>query len=182
MKDRDRGEIIRVIGTQYSSLPSKKGSQRSSRSPEQAFCSSEGDGRGDRGGTRRGRGRGGSGGQGRGPGKNNDNGGPQSNSISGRGRGGAGSTGSSGTNPTSRCFRCGKKGHVIKACTTKESDFVVRCGRCSGYGHDEKNCPSDVAVMAMELPTLEDDLTAEAEAYMVQGTGEKKMTARNREW
>ena len=33
--------------------------------------------------------------------------------------------------------------------------------------------------MAMELPTLEDDLTAEAEAYMVQGTGEKKLTARD---
>ena len=41
MKNRDRVEIARMVGTRYSTLPQKKGSQRSSRSPEQAFFSSE---------------------------------------------------------------------------------------------------------------------------------------------
>ena len=37
MKTRDRAEIIRIVGTRYSTLPQKKGLQRSSRPPEQAF-------------------------------------------------------------------------------------------------------------------------------------------------
>ena len=44
--NRDRAEIIRMVGTRYSTLPQKKGSQRSSRPPEQAFFSSGSGGRG----------------------------------------------------------------------------------------------------------------------------------------
>ena len=46
MKNRDRAEIIRVVGMRwYFTLPQKKGSQRSSRPSEQAFFSSESGGR-----------------------------------------------------------------------------------------------------------------------------------------
>ena len=37
MKNCDRAEIIRMNGTRYSTLPEKKGSQRSSRPPKQTF-------------------------------------------------------------------------------------------------------------------------------------------------
>ena len=55
MKNRDRAEIICMVGTRYSNLLQKEGSQRSSQPLEQAFFSSESDGRS---GARRGRGRG----------------------------------------------------------------------------------------------------------------------------
>ena len=55
MKNRDRAEIICMIGTRYSTLPQRKGSQRPSRPPEQAFFSSKS---GGWSGARRGRGRG----------------------------------------------------------------------------------------------------------------------------
>ena len=45
MENRDRAEIIRMVGTRYSTLPQKKGSQRSSGPPEQAFFSSKSGGR-----------------------------------------------------------------------------------------------------------------------------------------
>ena len=38
IKNRDRVEIIRMVGTWYSTLPQKKGSQRSSRPPERPIC------------------------------------------------------------------------------------------------------------------------------------------------
>ena len=49
IKNRDRAEIIRMVGTRYSTLLQKKGSQRSSRPPEQAFFTS---GSGERIGAR----------------------------------------------------------------------------------------------------------------------------------
>ena len=52
MKNRDRDEIIRMVSTRHSNLPQKKGAQRTSRQPEQAFVSSES---GNRSGARRGR-------------------------------------------------------------------------------------------------------------------------------
>ena len=52
MRNRDRDEIIRMVSTRHSNLPQKKGAQRSSRQPEQAFVSSES---GSRNGARRGR-------------------------------------------------------------------------------------------------------------------------------
>ena len=55
MKNRDRAKIICMVGTRYPTLPQKKGSQRSSRPPEQASFSSESGGRSD---ARRGCGRG----------------------------------------------------------------------------------------------------------------------------
>ena len=45
MKNRDRAEIIRIVGTRYSTLPLKEGSQRPSRPLKQAFFSSESGGR-----------------------------------------------------------------------------------------------------------------------------------------
>ena len=68
MKNRDRDEIIRMISTRYSTLPQKKGAQRSSRQPEHTFVSSKS---GDRSGARRGRGRRNGGGQSRGRGQVN---------------------------------------------------------------------------------------------------------------
>ena len=41
VKNRDRIEIIRMVGTRYSTLPPKEGSQRSSRPSDQAFFSGE---------------------------------------------------------------------------------------------------------------------------------------------
>ena len=52
MRNRDRDEIICMVSTRHSKLPRKKGAQRSSRQPEQAFVSSKS---GSRGGARRGR-------------------------------------------------------------------------------------------------------------------------------
>ena len=63
MKNRDRDEIIRMVSTRHSNLPQKKGAQRTSRQPEQAFVSNES---GNRSGARRGRDRRGGGRQGRG--------------------------------------------------------------------------------------------------------------------
>ena len=54
IKNRDRAEIILMVGTRYSTLPQKKGSQRLSRPPEQAVFSSES---GSRRGARQGCGR-----------------------------------------------------------------------------------------------------------------------------
>ncbi|CAN0370881.1 unnamed protein product, partial [Ascophyllum nodosum] len=34
--------------------------------------------------------------------------------------------------------------------------FVPRCTRCTGFGHEESSCPSDMAVMVMELPVSEE--------------------------
>ena len=56
MKNRDLAEAIHMIGTRYFTPPQTKGSQRSSRPPEQAFFSSE---NGGWRGALRGRGRGG---------------------------------------------------------------------------------------------------------------------------
>ena len=71
IKNRNRAEIIRMVCTRYSTLPQKKGSQRSSRPPKQAFFSSESGGQRS---ARRGRGRGREGTQDRGRGGNNNKG------------------------------------------------------------------------------------------------------------
>ena len=52
MRNRDRDETIRMVSTRHSNLTQKKGVQRSSRQPEQAFVSSES---GSRSGAQRGR-------------------------------------------------------------------------------------------------------------------------------
>ena len=128
MKNRDRAEIIRMVGTRYSTLPQKKGSQRSSRAPEQAFFSSES---GGRRGVRRGRGRGRRGTQGRGrgmdsnKGRGNSRGGGSSSAISS-----SGSSHGGGSRPHDRCWRCNRRGHINEKCTTKESDFLAKCFRC----------------------------------------------------
>ncbi|CAN0218825.1 unnamed protein product, partial [Ascophyllum nodosum] len=119
MKNRDRDEIIRMVSTRHSNLPQKKGAQRSSRQPEQAFASNES---GNRSGARRGRDRRNGGGQGRGRG-GNSHGGVGNNNSSGTPSGstsspvetqgssdGAGSLGGGGDGrhhiPSGRCFRC----------------------------------------------------------------------------
>ena len=178
MRNRDRDEIIRMVSTRHSNLPQKKGAQRSSRQPEQAFVSSESGsrsgarrGRDHRGGGRQGRGRGGSscGGVG-----NNNSSGTSSGStgssvgIQGSSNGGGSPGGSGGGRHhmhSGRCFRCRQRSHSKQDCTTRESDFVPRCTRCTDFGHEESSCPSDTAVMAMELPVSEEDPALEIQAF-----------------
>ena len=189
MKNRDRDEIIRMVSTRHSNLPQKKGAQRTSRQPEQAFVSSES---GNRSGARRGRDRGGGGRQGRGRRGNNGGGGGNNNSSgtpgggasssvgtqrSGDGSGNPGSGGDGRHNiPSGRCFRCRQRGHRRQDCTTRESDFVPRCNRCTGYGHEESSCSSDAAVLVVELPVPEEDLAVEAQAFAVSEAGKCSVT------
>ena len=189
MKNRDRDEIIRMVSTRHSNLPQKKGAQRTSRQPEQAFVSSES---GNRSGARRGRDRRGGGRQGRGRRGNNGGGGGNNNSSgtpgggasssvgtqrSGDGSGNPGSGGDGRHNiPSGRCFRCRQRGHRRQDCTTRESDFVPRCNRCTGYGHEESSCSSDAAVLVVELPVPEEDLAVEAQAFAVSEAGKCSVT------
>ena len=184
MRNRDRDEIIRMVSTRHSNLPQKNGAQRSSRQPEQAFASSES---GSRSGTRRGRDRRSGGEQGRGRGgsshggvgNNNSSGTPSGSTSSPVGTqgssDGAGSLGGSGDGrhhiPSGRCFRCRQRGHRKRDCTTRESDFVPRCTRCTCFGHEESSCPSDMAVMVMELPVSEEDLAVESQAFAATEAG-----------
>ena len=172
MKNRDRDEIIRMVSTRHSNLPRKNGAQRSSR---------------HRSGARRGRDRRNGGGQGRGRGgsshggvgNNNSSGTPSGSTSSPVGTqgssDGAGSLGGSGDGrhhiPSGRCFRCRQRGHRKRDCTTRESDFVLRCTRCTGFGHEESSCPSDMAVMVMELPVSEEDLAVESQAFAATEAG-----------
>ena len=189
MKNRDRDEIIRMVSTRHSNLPQKKGAQRSSRQPEQAFASNES---GNRSGARRGRDRRNGGGQGRGRG-GNSHGGVGNNNSSGTpslstsspvetqgSSDGAGSLGGGGDGrhhiPSGRCFRCRQRGHRRQDCTTRESDFVPRCNRCTGYGHEESSCSSDAAILVVELPVPEEDLAVEAEAFAVSEAGKCSVT------
>ena len=169
MKNRDRAEIIRMVGTRYSTLPQKKGSQQSSRPPEQAFFSCE---RVGRSGARLGRGRGRGGIQGRGRGGSSSMGG---GSNSGGGSSSASSSGGSshgdGSRPSGRCWGCIRSDHIREECTTKESDFIAECGRCSGFGHEESTCSSDAAVLAMGLSLSEEDLAVEAQVFVAKETG-----------
>ena len=189
MKNRDRDEIIRMVSTRHSNLPQKKGAQRTSRQPDQAFVSSES---GNRSGARRGRDRRGGGRQGRGRRGNNGGGGGNNNSSgtpgggasssvgtqrSGDGSGNPGSGGDGRHNiPSGRCFRCRQRGHRRQDCTTRESDFVPRCNRCTGYGHEESSCSSDAAVLVVELPVPEEDLAVEAQAFAVSEAGKCSVT------
>ena len=189
MKNRDRDEIIRMVSTRHSNLPQKKGAQRTSRQPEQAFVSSES---GNRSGARRGRDRRGGGRQGRGRRGNNGGGGGNNNSSgtpgggasssvgtqrSGDGSGNPGSGGDGRHNiPSGRCFRCRQRGHRRQDCTTRESDFVPRYNRCTGYGHEESSCSSDAAVLVVELPVPEEDLAVEAQAFAVSEAGKCSVT------
>ena len=189
MKNRDRDEIIRMVSTRHSNLPRKNGAQRSSRQPEQAFASNES---GNRSGARRGRDRRNGGGQGRGRG-GSSHGGVGNNNSSGTPSGstsspvetqgssdGAGSLGGGGDGrhhiPSGRCFRCRQRGHRRQDCTTRESDFVPRCNRCTGYGHEESSCPSDAAILVVELPVPEEELAVEAEAFAVSEAGKCSVT------
>ena len=91
VKNRHRTEIICMVGTRYSTLPQKKGSQRSSRPPKQAFLLSES---GGRSGARRGRGHGGR--SNKGGGNNSGGGSSSASSVSGSSHGG-------GSRPPGRC-------------------------------------------------------------------------------
>ena len=189
MRNRDRDEIIRMVSTRHSNLPQKKGAQGSSRQPEQAFVSSES---GSRSGARRGRDRRGGGRQGRGRGgsscggvgNNNSSGTPSGSTGSSVGTqgssNGGGSPGGSGDGRhhmnSGRCFRCRQRGHRKQDCTTRESDFVPRCTRCTGFGHEESSCPSDTAVMAIELPVSEEDPALEIQAFAATEAGKCSAT------
>ena len=169
MKNRDQAEIIRMVGSRYSTLPQKKESQRSSRPPEQAFFSSES---GGRRGAQRGRGRGRSGTQGRGRGGSSNKG--RFSSSEGGSSSTSNASGSShggGSKPNGRCWRCNRRGHIREECITKESNFLAMYARCSGFNHKERTRSSDAAVLAMELPMSVEDLTVEAQAFVAKETG-----------
>ena len=139
-----------------------------SRPLEQAFFSSES---GGRSGARLGRGRGRGGTQGRGSGGSRNKGG---GSISGGGSSSSssasGSSYGSGSRPPGRCWRCKRRGHIWKECTTRESDFIAECARCSVFVHEESTCSSDAAVLPMELPMSEEDLAVETQGFVVEET------------
>ena len=127
MENRDRAEIIRMVGTRYSTLSQKKGSQRSSLPPQLAFFSSES---GGRSGVRQGHGRSRRSTQGRGRGGSSNKGGGSSS------RGGSRSTSSAsgrsygaGSTPPGRCWRFNRRGQIREEGTTKEGDFIVECAR-----------------------------------------------------
>ena len=173
IKNRDRAEIIRMVGTRYSTLPQKKGSQQSSRWPEQAFILSE---NGSRRGARRGRGRGRRGTQGRGHGGNSKKGGGSSSAgDSSSASSASGSSHGGGSIPHGRCWRCNRRDHIREECTTKESDFLAKCARCSGFGHEKSTCSSDAAVLAMELLMSKEDLAVEAQAFVATRMQATKM-------
>ena len=139
-----------MVGTRYSTLPQKKGSQRSSGPPEQTLFLSES---GGCRGARRGRGRGRRGLQGRGRGGNSNKGGGSSSGESSSSASSASdSSHGGGSRPRGRCWRCSRRGHIREECTTKESVFVAKCARCSGFGFEESTYSSDAAVLAIELP------------------------------
>ena len=169
IKNCDRVEIIRMHGTRYSTLPQKKGAQRSSRPPDQAFFSSKS---GGRRGARQGRGRGRRGTQGRGPGGSSNKGGGSSSeggsssasSTSVRSHGG-------GSRPHGRFWRRNRRGHIREECTTKESGFLAKCARCSGFAYEESACSSDAAVLVIELPVSEEDLAVKAQAFVPKEIG-----------
>ncbi|CAB1110692.1 unnamed protein product [Ectocarpus sp. CCAP 1310/34] len=62
-----------------------------------------------------------------------------------------------------RCFRCGKMGHRIAECPTKESD-IIRCEVCKGFGHKKDRCTmeEEKAVIAVEMSQDELDIACEA--------------------
>ena len=169
MKNRDRVEIIHMVGTRYSTLPQKEGSQWSSRSLEQAFFSSESGGRSC---ARRGRDRGSGGTQGRGRGGSSSKvGGSSSKGGSSSARNGSGSSDGGGSRPPGRCWRCNRRGHIREECAKKDSDFIAECARCSRFGHEEGTRSSDAAVLPMELPMSGEDLAVEAHAFVANETG-----------
>ena len=156
MKNRDRVEIIRMVGKRYSTLPQKKWSQRSSRPPEQVLFSSESsDGRGAR--QAHGHGRRGTQGRGRGGScsKDGDSSSKGGGSSCGGGRSSANSASDSSHGGDSRshggCWRCNRRGHIREKGTTEEGDFFSKCVKCSGFGHEESTCSSDAAVLVMKM-------------------------------
>ncbi|CAN0523476.1 unnamed protein product, partial [Ectocarpus sp. 8 AP-2014] len=97
-----RGDLMRVTGTRYNTLCSQREAEKShTRAAEQAFIAADGAGKGEsRNRARR---------------KGNSN---------GKGKGNGNESGGGGAEKRARvrCFRCGKMGHRIAECPTKESD------------------------------------------------------------
>ncbi|CAB1100763.1 unnamed protein product [Ectocarpus sp. CCAP 1310/34] len=138
----DRAEIVRIVSTVHASLPERRKAPKGQRRAEHALLASDRSGGGgapDRGngGRRKGGGGGGGGGtqKGRGGGAKAGGGGGGGDDDAGSMRG--------------RCFRCGKKGHQVADCTESKP---VRCETCKGYGHDKSKCPTEEAVLVVEVP------------------------------
>ena len=175
MRNRDRAEIIRMVGTRYSTLPQRKESQRPSRPPGQAFFSSES---GGRSGAGRGRGRDPRGTKGRDRGRSNSKSGGSSSKGGCSSCGGGSSSASSasgnshggGSRTHSRCWRCNRRGHIKEECITKERGFLAKCARWCGFGHEKSASSSDAAVLAMELPISKEGLAVGAQAFVAKET------------
>lgn len=154
-----RSDIIRVVGTQYTSLCNKKEKegQRKKQVQQQAFFAGDGGGGGRGWQDNRGRG-----GKGRGRGGGNQKGtedGPSGGSSNSSSEAGGGAR---------RCYRCRRRGHIKPDCTTKECDFLPQCANCSGFGHKESSCPSETAMLAFQITEeefTEEELAVEVAAF-----------------
>ncbi|CAB1101382.1 unnamed protein product [Ectocarpus sp. CCAP 1310/34] len=133
----DRAEIVRIVSTVHASLPEGRTASKGQRRAEHALLASDRSGGGRGNGGRRMGGGGGGGGNQKGIG-----GGAKAGGSSGGGDDDAGSM-------RGRCFRCGKKSHQVANCPESKP---VRCEICKGYGHDKSKCPTEEAVLVVEVP------------------------------
>ncbi|CAN0417139.1 unnamed protein product, partial [Ectocarpus sp. 13 AM-2016] len=115
-----RGNLMSVTGTRYNMLCSQREAEEShTRAAEQAFIAADGAGKGES--------------RNRARLKGNSN---------GKGNGNERSGGGAEKRARVRCFRCGKMGHRIAECQTKEGD-IIRCEVCTGFGHKKDRCPME---------------------------------------
>ena len=52
---------------------------------------------------------------------------------------------------------------------------MTQCARCDGFGHGESTCTSEKAVLAVELPTSEEDRAVDAQTFAVTEPGKCSM-------
>ncbi|CAB1096240.1 unnamed protein product [Ectocarpus sp. CCAP 1310/34] len=138
----DRAEIVRIVSTVHASLPEGRKASKGQRRAEHALLASDGGGGGGapgRGNSDRRKGGGGGGGGGN---QKGTGGGAKPGGGSGGGDDDAGSM-------RGRCFRCCKKGHQVADCTENKP---VQCETCKDYRHDKSKCPTEEAVLLVEVP------------------------------
>ena len=134
MKNRDRAEIISMVGTRYSFLAFPRGrsgrpgrpSKHSSRAKVAAgvvrdevvaaVAGAQGRGHGGR--------------SSKGGGSSSRGGSTSTSSASGSSHGG-------GSRSPGRYWRCNRRGHIREERTTEESDFIAEYARCSRFNHEE---------------------------------------------
>eukprot|EP00752_Nemacystus_decipiens_P011252 g10000.t1 len=146
-------DVLRNVTIEYQSI--KKGS-KGARGAEKAYVvdgggqgRSSGRGNGRGGGRKPARGRGGGRNSGRNGGNNSSGGGgvEEHKESSSGGKDGGGTE-----KKKYRCFTCGRFGHTMEYCTTKEANYLPRCDHCLGWGHSKDKCPTEEAILAQIVP------------------------------